>query len=243
MNRGLGLVILLGALLLPLSLQGQDRKSRQDRPLRSDFYPKRLDPEERNESGFYGAISYHLVVFEGLGSDIYESGQMIQVEGGYYWERTGVFLSAGVWVSPWGRAFNDDLDAGPPIGLFDAELDFYTAGAVFRLGNGSWPGWHFGLSVGLGVSYFSEDITIQATGAETNTTDQGFLLRGGLFLERDLINSEDLGILLGLVFDYYRTGIDDALDEPIDFWTVGIRLVFSLRPGVAPAREEPQDDD
>jgi hypothetical protein len=182
-----------------------------------------------------------MIIFGGLGSDIYEVGHTVQVEGGYYWEKTGIFMSIGAFVTPWGNAFNNDLDAGPPTGLFDANLDIFLAGVIGRFGNGSWPGWHFGVSLGAGVSILTETIKAQNGSIDDTTTDTGILYRGGLFLERDLINNEDLGLLLGFTFDYYWTGIKDVNDDPIDFWSLGFRIVFALRPGVKKPRPTPED--
>lgn len=243
MKFGLTALVLAGTLLPALGLGAQDQQDRRDRPLRSDYFPRRLDPEERHESGLYGTINYQFIIFEGLGGDIYEAGQMVQVEAGYYWEKSGIFAAVAAFVTPWGHAFNDDLNTGGPLGTFDAELDIFFAGVVGRFGNGSWPGWHFGVSGGGGVTLMEEEITFDNPGIPSRSNSEtGICYRAGLFLERDLINNEDFGFLLSFTFDYYWTGIDDSQGDPIEFWTLGLRFVFTLRPGVRKG-PEPRDDD
>jgi hypothetical protein len=205
----------------------------------SDRYPQRLKPHFRYETGWLVAPSYSFLIYDDLASDLYEAGQLFQIEASAYGEYLGWYWAYGGFLA-YANANNSGLDAGPPIGTFDANLDTYMAGALGRVGNGGLPGFHFGLTLGLGVTIMNEQIEADNGSVDRTTDEAGFLIRGGLFIDRDLINNEEIGLLIGLTFDYFWSGVHDRFDESITFWSLGFRIALVFRPGVIKDDELPE---
>ena len=219
---------LVAAFVLATALQESEKKAPE---FKHEYFPKRADPSQQSDSGFYGDLTYEFILFVTPSfKGFFDTGTMIDLEIGYQWEfRSGVYASAGLFISPYANA-SKTVDLGPPAGNENTTVDFLIYGIVARLGNGMADGYHFGATGGIGMINMDLSVKSQTGATVISRSDNGLVYRVGIFLDRDIVHNETWGLILGITGDYYYSAITDAANDNISFWSVGFRLMVTFEP-------------